>query len=101
MARFQVLTTASMKNWNIVPCSIVEVDRSFRGVYYIHHEGDDNRPDEAERTSETLLYIYETTWRYIPEGFHLQADSRLGSNDQHSVSKLLIFRKFYMKAMLL
>jgi hypothetical protein len=33
--RFQVLTVASMKTafWDIVPCSLVEVDQHFRGVY--------------------------------------------------------------------
>jgi hypothetical protein len=26
---------------------------------------------EAERISETSVYFYETTWRYIPKGCHL------------------------------
>jgi hypothetical protein len=36
MAKFQVVTSASMKMtvfWDIAPCSLVEVDRRFRGVY--------------------------------------------------------------------
>jgi hypothetical protein len=41
---FQVLTAASMKTaafWDIVPCSLVVVDRRFRGAYYLHHQGDE------------------------------------------------------------
>jgi hypothetical protein len=40
LVRLQVLTTASMKVtafWGIAPCSLVEVDRSFRGAYCLHH----------------------------------------------------------------
>jgi hypothetical protein len=36
--RFQVLTTASMQFrvfWDVAPCSYVEVDRCFRGAYYL------------------------------------------------------------------
>jgi hypothetical protein len=39
--RFQVLTVASMKMrsyWGIVPCSLVGVDRRFRGAYCLHHQ---------------------------------------------------------------
>jgi len=41
---FQVLTAASMNMTafcNIAPCSLVEVDRRFRGYYCLHHQGDD------------------------------------------------------------
>jgi hypothetical protein len=27
--------------WDIAPCSIIEVDRRFRGVYSLDHQGDD------------------------------------------------------------
>jgi hypothetical protein len=40
--RFQVPTAASIKFrifWNVAPCSHVEVDRRFRDVYYLHHQG--------------------------------------------------------------
>jgi hypothetical protein len=40
--RFQVLTVASIKFrvfWNVAPCSQVDVDRRFRGVYCLHHQG--------------------------------------------------------------
>jgi hypothetical protein len=41
--RFQVLTAVSLKMtafWDIAPFSLVEVDRRFRGVYWLHHKGD-------------------------------------------------------------
>jgi hypothetical protein len=40
--RFQVFTAARMKItvfWDLVPCSIVEIDRRFRGAYCFHHHG--------------------------------------------------------------
>jgi hypothetical protein len=43
--RFQVLTVASMKMtafWDIVPCSLIEVYRSFGREYCFHHQGDDD-----------------------------------------------------------
>jgi hypothetical protein len=45
--RLQVLTATGMKItafWDITPCSLVEVDRRFRGVY-CHHQPDTHRPD--------------------------------------------------------
>jgi hypothetical protein len=41
--RFEVLT-ASMKMavfWVVAQCSLVEVDRRFRGAYRLHHQGDE------------------------------------------------------------
>jgi hypothetical protein len=60
--RFQVLTAASMKmraGWDIAPCSLVGVDRRFRGLY-CPHNGD-----------ETSIYFNETTRHCIPEGSRL------------------------------
>jgi hypothetical protein len=40
---------ASMKFrvfWDVVPSSHVEVDRHFRGVYCLYHQGDDG-PDDG------------------------------------------------------
>jgi hypothetical protein len=40
--RFQALKAASMMNaafYDITPYSLVEVDRSFRGAYCLHHHG--------------------------------------------------------------
>jgi hypothetical protein len=42
--RIQVLTAVSMKFtvfWDVAPCRDVEDDRCFRGVYCLHHQGDD------------------------------------------------------------
>jgi hypothetical protein len=39
--------------WDAAPCSLVEVDRRFRGAYCLHHSGDD------------------TTRRYVAESCHL------------------------------
>jgi hypothetical protein len=53
--RFQVLTGAIMKVtvfWYVEPCSLIEMYRSSRGAYCLHHEGDN--------------YFYETTRRQNP-----------------------------------
>jgi hypothetical protein len=74
--RFQVLTAGSMKFrilWDVLPCSQVDVDRRFRGAYCLHHQRD------AARTSETSVYIYLTTWQYIPEDSKLQLHVQLFS----------------------
>jgi hypothetical protein len=26
--------------WDVAPCSLVEIDRRFRGAYCLHHQGD-------------------------------------------------------------
>jgi hypothetical protein len=42
--RFQVLTALSLNMtvfWDVAPCSLVEVDRHFRGAYGLHHQGDE------------------------------------------------------------
>jgi hypothetical protein len=52
---------ASMKMttvWDIAPCSLVEIDRCFRGAFCA--------------LMEAVVYFNETTRRYIPEGYHLQ-----------------------------
>jgi hypothetical protein len=41
--------------WDVASCSLVGVDRRFRGAYYIHHQGD-----------EMSLCSNETTWRCVP-----------------------------------
>jgi hypothetical protein len=32
--------------WDVAPCSHVEVDRRFKGAYYLHYQGD-LRDDEG------------------------------------------------------
>jgi hypothetical protein len=74
--KFHVLTAASMKIavfWDVAPCSLVQVYRRFRGVYYLHHQGDKTSlfthrlMVEAVSTSETSVNFYYTTLRNIPE----------------------------------
>jgi hypothetical protein len=57
--RVHVLTAAS-----IAPCRLVEVDRRFRGEYYLRNEED--------RTSETSVYIYGTMCLPWLHNFQLQ-----------------------------
>jgi hypothetical protein len=45
--------------WIVVPCSLVEVYRRFRGPFCLHHQRDELV--EAARTSETLVNLYQTT----------------------------------------
>jgi hypothetical protein len=38
--------------WDLAPCSIVEVDRRFRGAYYLRYQGDE--PLNHQSTSMRL-----------------------------------------------
>jgi hypothetical protein len=49
--------------WVVAPCSLVEIDRRFRGASCLHHQGD-QRPDDAG--SSTSVSFYQTTRRNIP-----------------------------------
>jgi hypothetical protein len=49
--------------WDIEPCSLVKVDRRFRGAYCLHHR----LMKKTVRTSETSVNIYQTTWPSISE----------------------------------
>jgi hypothetical protein len=79
--RLQILQTARMKMtafWNGAPCSLVEIDRSFKDAYCSHSQGDDGDIHplialmmEAVGTSETSVYFHETTQRDIAESCHL------------------------------
>jgi hypothetical protein len=45
--RFQFLTAANKKFrvfWDVLPCSQIDVDRRFRGVCCLHHQG----PEDSE-----------------------------------------------------
>jgi hypothetical protein len=58
--------------WEKAPCSLVEVDRRFRGTYWICLQGNAfYRPYDGVIISETSIYFNETTRRYIPEGFFI------------------------------
>jgi hypothetical protein len=52
--------------WDVASCSLVEVDRSYRGELFIA------LMMEALRASETSVYFNGTTRRYIPESCDLQ-----------------------------
>jgi hypothetical protein len=49
---------------DVTPCSLVELGRRFRGMYFLHHQG--ALIVESVRNSETSVYFYETTLRHIP-----------------------------------
>jgi hypothetical protein len=49
--------------WVIVPCSVVEVFRRFRGACLLHHQGE---------CTETSVNFYQTARRYNPEDSHLR-----------------------------
>jgi hypothetical protein len=70
---FQVLTAASMTFiffWDVSPCSLVKVDRRFRGAYCSII----TLMMEAVRTSETSVNFNVTTRHYIPEDSTLYYD---------------------------
>jgi hypothetical protein len=57
--------------WVVVPSSLVEVYRRFRGPFCLHHQGDIALTMEAARISVTTVNFYQTTWHYNPENSHL------------------------------
>jgi hypothetical protein len=86
--------------WDVAPCSLIGVHRRLKGAYCLHHQDDEYYimmgttsiialMIEAVRTSETSVYSYETTWRYIPEGSNLRVLCYLQAN---------IFRSFVNEA---
>jgi hypothetical protein len=61
--------------WDVAPCSLVDIDRCFRGAYCLHYQGVSSLTTlmmEAVSSSETLLNIYQTTWCNIPEDSHTE-----------------------------
>jgi glycyl-tRNA synthetase alpha subunit len=54
--------------WDVTPCSLVEVYRSFIGACCLHHQA---LMMEAVSTSETSVNFYQTTRGNIPEDSHL------------------------------
>jgi hypothetical protein len=69
------LKTAS--SLDIAPYSLVEVDRRFTGAYCLHHVA---LMIDAISISETSVYFYETTRRYISESYHLHTRRRENLN---------------------
>jgi hypothetical protein len=58
--------------WALVLCSLVEVDKHFRGVYCLYHQDDFMAlMMEAVCTSQMMVNFDETSQHYIPERCHL------------------------------
>jgi hypothetical protein len=51
--------------WDVAPYSLLETDRRYRGVYYLHRQG-----DECSLRSVSVS-LCQTTRRNIPEDSHL------------------------------
>jgi hypothetical protein len=54
---------------DVAPCSLVDIDRRFRGTCYLHYQGDGPivLMMEALSTFETSVNIHQTAQRNIPE----------------------------------
>jgi hypothetical protein len=64
--RFQVLTAASMKFrvfWDVLLCSLTDVDRRFRGACCLHHYRPDDGGDTYLSNIDLLLLHYKTLYR--------------------------------------
>jgi hypothetical protein len=63
MLRFQDLTAISMKVtvfWDVVPCSLVESDRCFKGAYCLHYQ--DDRKLLAYRYWKSVAMEFTFVW---------------------------------------
>jgi hypothetical protein len=54
---------------DVAPCSLVEIDRRFRGAYCLHHQG--GLVVTAVSLSEMPVNLYQTARRINPNGSHL------------------------------
>jgi hypothetical protein len=61
--------------WDVAPCSLVEIDRRFRGVTASITKAIALMM-EAASTSETSVNFYQTTRRNNPEDSHLHTHRR-------------------------
>jgi hypothetical protein len=71
--------------FDIAPCSLVKVDRRFRGAYCFRHDN-----GEAVCMHEMSVYFNETTWRYISEGSHLQIFVCLNLNSVNQLISVMV-----------
>jgi hypothetical protein len=53
--------------WNVAPCSLLGIDRRFRGANCFHHQG----VDGGITSSEISVNFYQTARRNIPQHRHL------------------------------
>jgi hypothetical protein len=55
--------------WDVTLCSVMEVDRRFRGAYYLHHQGDVLRYYTALHSTRCNLHIRRRLnsqiWKYV------------------------------------
>jgi hypothetical protein len=58
---------------DMVPCSLIDVYRYFRGVYCLHHQVDDG----GSTHHLNVVYFYEATRRHTPQGWHLQPEPEI------------------------
>jgi hypothetical protein len=59
--------------WDVALCSLVEIDRRFRGAYCLHHQDDRHYEGGSVKRSNTGCKV--------PEDSHLQAFHRLRLSD--------------------
>jgi hypothetical protein len=60
--------------WDVVPCSLVEINQCFRCVYCLHHQGDEWLLMEAVSMSETSVnFIRDCTSQHPKRIFILAA----------------------------
>jgi hypothetical protein len=57
------------------PCSLIEVDRRFRGVYCLYRQ-DDSPHDGRQKLRSTPMRLHGAIFR-IPEGCYLQRTVKL------------------------
>jgi hypothetical protein len=55
--------------WDIAPCSPVEVDQRFRGVYCLHHQGDGNHSESCHLQYKASLNCLELEVMYSLSNF--------------------------------
>jgi hypothetical protein len=53
VSSLEALSSKTTAFWDLAPCSLVELDRRFRGVHYFRHQGDVTLSMDAVRISET------------------------------------------------
>jgi hypothetical protein len=84
----QILCMTFRVFYDVAPCSHVEVDRRFRGTYFLHHQGDVfiTLMMETVGTSESSVHFNVTTQRYNSE------DSKLHTHRREKLKSQIIYR---------
>jgi hypothetical protein len=57
---------------DVVPCSIVEIYRRFRGAYSIHDQGDDRPNDGGSKYLSTFMRQNSDTSQKLPSSYSPQ-----------------------------